>query len=114
MWYLGDRKLPGGIVYEGGSDWACFNKDLVSYIVNGNDELIVGLKTLYSYTAMNSESFFHTLLRNSKFCSSYVNNGFHLVNWKNKGGCGCLHQDAGDFCGCSPKGKLVSLLRLLI
>ena len=116
MWKLGPRKLPNGIMFEGGSDWMCFTKDFVSYVANGNDELLNGLKTVHSYTANPTEAFFHTVLRNSKFCSSYVNKELHLANWKLDHGCQqkCAHKKHGDFCGCSPNGKIHSISKFVI
>jgi protein xylosyltransferase len=115
MWNLGHKRLPNGIMFEGGSDWMVFTKDFVSYVTNGKDELLNGLKTVFSYTAHPNEAFFHTVLRNSKFCSSYVNKESHLVNWKLDHGCRIdqCHKKYGDFCGCSPNGKLYSLSKLV-
>ena len=105
MWRLGGRKLPQGIQIDGGSDWVCLNKEFVSYVVNGDDELIKGLRKIFTYTLLPAESFFHTTLRNSKFCSTYVNNNLHLTNWKRNIGCKCQHKNVVDWCGCSPNGK---------
>ena len=51
------------------------------------DELVTGLKTVFSYTLLPAESFFHTVLRNSAHCHSYIDNNLHLTNWKRKQGC---------------------------
>ena len=104
MWKLGPRRLPHGITFYTGSDWICLNKEFVSYVVNENDELLNGLRKIYAHTILPAESFFHTALRNSKFCSLYVNNDLHLTNWKRHLGCKCQHKTAVDMCGCSPNG----------
>ena len=43
MWRLGPRKLPSGIEFMSGSSWVFLNKEFVSYVVGGNDELLNGL-----------------------------------------------------------------------
>ena len=87
IWRLGPRKLPSGIDIRGGSNWVVLNKEFVSYIVNGNDTFINGLRTLYNYTLVPAESFFHTALRNSKFCQSLHKNNLRVENWKKHLGC---------------------------
>ena len=51
------------------------------------DELVTGLRTVFSLTLLPAESFFHTVLRNSEHCHSYLDNNLHLTNWKRKQGC---------------------------
>ena len=60
-----------------------------SYVVNGDDELLRGLRVLFNYSLLPAESFFHTTLKNSEFCSSYVNNNLRMTNWKRHLGCKC-------------------------
>lgn len=48
------------------------------------------------------QSFFHTALRNSEFCGSYVDNNLHVTNWKRRLGCKCQYKHVVDWCGCSP------------
>lgn len=48
------------------------------------------------------QSFFHTVLRNSHFCDTYVDNNLHLTNWKRHLGCKCQYRHIVDWCGCSP------------
>ena len=52
-----------------------------------SDELVAGLRTVFSLTLLPAESFFHTVLRNSEHCHSYLDNNLHLTNWKRKQGC---------------------------
>ena len=92
MYRLGPRNLPQGIQIDGGSDWICLYKDFVQYVVNGEDELINGLKNVFKYSLLPAESFFHVLLKNSEFCSTVINNNLHLTNWKRKQGCKCQHK----------------------
>ena len=105
MWRLGSRRLPDGVQLDGGSDWICLNKDFVTYVVKSDDELMRGLRTVFAHTLLPAESFFHTTLRNSRYCSTYVNNNLHLTNWKRNLGCKCQHKAVVDWCGCSPNGK---------
>ena len=48
------------------------------------------------------QSFFHTVLQNSKFCTQMINNNLHLTNWNRKRGCKCQYKAIVDWCGCSP------------
>lgn len=103
MWRQGDRQLPWGIQIDGGSDWIALSRPFVNYIANKTpDKLISGLITVFQYTLLPAESFFHTALRNSKFCDTYVDNNLHVTNWKRKLGCKCQYKHVVDWCGCSP------------
>lgn len=103
MWRQGDRQLPWGIQIDGGSDWVALSRPFVSYVAsNKPDKLVEGLLTVFRYTLLPAESFFHTVLRNSKFCNSYVDNNLHVTNWKRKLGCKCQYKHVVDWCGCSP------------
>lgn len=103
MWRQGDRKLPWGIQIDGGSDWIALSRPFVSYVASKEpDELITGLITVFKHTLLPAESFFHTVLRNSKFCNTYVDNNLHVTNWKRKLGCKCQYKHVVDWCGCSP------------
>ncbi|XP_043503808.1 xylosyltransferase oxt [Polistes fuscatus] len=103
MWRVGDRKLPNGIQIDGGSDWVALSREFVEYISNPNpDSLVANLLKVFQYTLLPAESFFHTVLRNSRFCDSYVDNNLHVTNWKRKLGCKCQYKAVVDWCGCSP------------
>uniref|UniRef100_A0A182Y7V1 protein xylosyltransferase n=1 Tax=Anopheles stephensi TaxID=30069 RepID=A0A182Y7V1_ANOST len=106
MWRIGDRTLPAGITIDGGSDWVCLSRDFARYVTgDGNgqqDELIRGLLRVFQYTILPAESFFHTGLRNSRFCHTYTNNNLHMTNWKRQLGCKCQYRHIVDWCGCSP------------
>ncbi|XP_042203062.1 xylosyltransferase oxt-like [Homarus americanus] len=102
MWRIGERRLPLGIRVDGGSDWLCLNRHFVEYVINSQDQLVGGLKKIYSYTLLPAESFFHTVLRNSRFCQSFTDNNLHVTNWKRKLGCKCQYKHIVDWCGCSP------------
>lgn len=60
------------------------------------------LLKVFKYTLLPAESFFHTVLRNSKFCNTYIDNNLHVTNWKRKLGCKCQYKAVVDWCGCSP------------
>lgn len=103
MWRIGDRQLPWGIQVDGGSDWVALSRDFVEYVSrNDTDDLVNGLLILFKHTLLPAESFFHTVLRNSRFCNTYVDNNLHVTNWKRKLGCKCQYKHVVDWCGCSP------------
>ncbi|KPJ07173.1 Xylosyltransferase oxt [Papilio machaon] len=102
MWRVGERKLPQGIIIDGGSDWIALSPEFVSYVVGKQDELLSGLDVIFQHTLLPAESFFHTVLRNSIFCTTYVDNNLHVTNWKRKLGCKCQYKHVVDWCGCSP------------
>lgn len=103
MWRTGDRVLPHGIQIDGGSDWVALSRAFVAYIVKDQkDDLIEGLLKVFNHTLLPAETFFHTALRNSRFCNTYVDNNLHVTNWKRKLGCKCQYRHVVDWCGCSP------------
>ncbi|XP_075224237.1 xylosyltransferase oxt isoform X2 [Lycorma delicatula] len=103
MWRAGDRVLPWGIAMDGGSDWVALSRPFVTFLANWrNDSLLSGLVTVFKYTLLPAESFFHTALRNSKFCKTYTDNNLHVTNWKRRLGCKCQYKHIVDWCGCSP------------
>jgi protein xylosyltransferase len=93
MWRIGDRGLPSGIQIDGGSDWVCLSRKFVSFVtVEEKDELIRGLLRIFQHTLLPAESFFHTAIRNSLFCDTYIDNNLHITNWKRKMGCKCQYK----------------------
>ncbi|XP_014272406.1 xylosyltransferase oxt isoform X2 [Halyomorpha halys] len=103
MWRIGDRNLPSGIVIDGGSDWFALSRPFVEYLVTyDKDPLLQGLVTFFKYTLLPAESFFHTALRNSPFCRTYIDNNLHVTNWRRHLGCKCQYKHIVDWCGCSP------------
>lgn len=48
------------------------------------------------------QSFFHTVLENSPYCESMVDNNLRITNWNRKLGCKCQYKHIVDWCGCSP------------
>lgn len=102
MWRIGDRELPHGIQIDGGSDWVGLSRTFVRYITSEPDELLTGLLRIFDHTLLPAESFFHTVLRNSQFCQTYVDNNLHVTNWKRRLGCKCQYKHVVDWCGCSP------------
>ncbi|KAG8228198.1 hypothetical protein J437_LFUL004323 [Ladona fulva] len=110
MWRAGERQLPQGIAVDGGSDWVALARPFVAYVASGGDDpesplsdtLVRGLKSLFRHTLLPAESFFHTVLRNSRYCHSYVDNNLHVTNWRRRLGCRCQYRHVVDWCGCSP------------
>ncbi|KAH8278229.1 hypothetical protein KR044_002927 [Drosophila immigrans] len=104
MWRIGDRKLPAGIQVDGGSDWVALSRPFVRYVTQPSkeDTLLQELLRIFRHTLLPAESFFHTVLRNTQHCQSYVDNNLHVTNWKRKQGCKCQYKHVVDWCGCSP------------
>lgn len=103
MWRIGDRDLPHDIQIDGGSDWVGLSRPFIEYVVaDQKDSLIDGLLQIFNYTLLPAETFFHTALRNSHFCHTYIDNNLHVTNWKRKLGCKCQYKHVVDWCGCSP------------
>eukprot|EP00794_Sanderia_malayensis_P009135 gene9135-10108_t len=102
LWRIGGRNIPEAIDVDGGSDWIALNRDFCYYVVNSQDNLVLGLKHMFQYALLPAESFFHTVLRNSPHCKSFVKSNLRLTNWKRKLGCRCQHKHIVDWCGCSP------------
>lgn len=93
MWRIGDRDLPIGIQIDGGSDWICLSRMFVSFVTaEQKDTLIEGLLKIFAHTLLPAESFFHTAIRNSIFCDTYIDNNLHITNWKRKMGCKCQYK----------------------
>ena len=55
MWRLGPRRLPTGIVFDGGSDWVGLHRKFCEYVTNSEDELLTGLKTFFKYSLLPAE-----------------------------------------------------------
>lgn len=92
-----------GIQIDGGSDWVALSRKFVEYVAGPNpDALVTDLFRVFKYTLLPAESFFHTVLRNSRFCNTYIDNNLHVTNWKRKLGCKCQYKAVVDWCGCSP------------
>ncbi|GAB6027222.1 hypothetical protein CHUAL_001512 [Chamberlinius hualienensis] len=102
MWRIGSRELPRGIRVDGGSDWVVLNREFCKYVTHSNNELVTGLKEVYKYTLLGAESFFHTVLRNSEMCNTFMDNNLHITNWQREIGCRCQYKHVVDWCGCSP------------
>ncbi|XP_056405521.1 xylosyltransferase 2 isoform X2 [Hyla sarda] len=102
MWRLGERQIPEGIVLDGGSDWFALTHTFVKYVTYTQDVLVSELRRFYMYTLLPAESFFHTVLENSKDCNTLVDNNLRVTNWNRKLGCRCQYKHIVDWCGCSP------------
>ncbi|GAB1609398.1 xylosyltransferase 2-like [Argonauta hians] len=114
LWRVGPRNIPEGIRVDGGSDWIGIHRNFCDYIINSKDDLVSGLKRVYEYTLLPAESFFHTVLQNSRFCGMFVDNNLRITNWRRKLGCKCQYKHIVDWCGCSPNVfKSADLHRLM-
>ena len=62
MWRVGDRKLPEGIVVDGGSDWLALSRPFVEYLASGGTEsLVQGLTTVFKYSLLPAEVSFSNM-----------------------------------------------------
>lgn len=55
MWRLGERRIPEGIVVDGGSDWFSLTRSFVEYVVYAEDQLVSQLRQFYTYTLLPAE-----------------------------------------------------------
>ncbi len=78
------------------------DKNIEAYLLKFKTLLKTELLKYSCYLHITFQSFFHTLLQNSKFCTQMVNNNLHLTNWNRKRGCKCQYKAIVDWCGCSP------------
>ena len=54
LWRLGPRELPGGVRFDGGSDWVGLHRKFCQYVVT-SDSLLDGLEEFYKYTLLPVE-----------------------------------------------------------
>jgi hypothetical protein len=74
------RAIPGNLKPYGGSMWFCLHKNQVNYIldyVNRNPEII----NFFKNTLCSDEIFFQTLLMNSKYKNSVINDNLRFIDW---------------------------------
>ncbi|XP_067937140.1 xylosyltransferase oxt-like [Watersipora subatra] len=102
LWRMGNRSVPTGIRIDGGSDWICLSRNFIQYLTVSQDELIQGLRQYFTYALLPAESYFHTVLQNSEYCETFIDNNLHKTNWNRKRGCLCQYRHIVDWCGCSP------------
>ena len=55
MWRLAERHVPRDIIWSGGSDWICLNKQFCDYIITSEDDLVRGLKHYHEYSLLPAE-----------------------------------------------------------
>ena len=92
------------------------SRNFVQYLTNEReqDDLVRGLLRFFKFSLLPAEAFFHSVLLNSKFCNTFVDNNLRMINWKRKLGCKCQHKKIVDWCGCSPNVlKIGDLNRML-
>lgn len=64
MWRVGNKKLPTGIVIDGGSDWIALSRQFINYVVTAqNDGLLDGLRVIFKHTLLPAEVGDLTLFR---------------------------------------------------
>uniref|UniRef100_A0A182LT57 protein xylosyltransferase n=1 Tax=Anopheles culicifacies TaxID=139723 RepID=A0A182LT57_9DIPT len=100
MWCIGNRKVPDGIITNGGSDWFCLSRDFIRYALDERHDQVADLMHLMEHTSFCTESFFQQLLQNSAFCRTHYNSGLRIVSWTK--GHGCTKGREIEWTGCSP------------
>lgn len=77
------RKIPNQFpCLYGGSNWMSLSKECWRYIISQNSRSRKFLRSL-RFTFGSDEVYFHTVVMNSHFSSSVVNNNLRLIKWKN-------------------------------
>ena len=53
---MGNRTLPEGVTYDGGSDWVVLHRGFCEYVASdAPDELVAGLLVLFNFTLLPAE-----------------------------------------------------------
>jgi hypothetical protein len=97
------RKVPGGLTPYGGEAWWCSSRPLaehVSRFVSDNPAFV----RFFEHALHPSELFFQTIVMNSPFAESIVNDHFRYIDWSSDPGPAILR--VSDF------GKLTQSNRL--
>lgn len=101
--------MPNGIRLDGGSDWFAIQREFAQFIVDRDQQdeeerrFLLKLDNWFGTTLLPVETFFHTVLHNTRFCESYVAHNLRSVKWERARGCQCQHSGDVDWCGCSPQ-----------
>jgi hypothetical protein len=75
------RKIPTSIDFYGGKTWWSITKDCAEYIVNVNAKKNQ-YKDFFKYSLIPDESYFQTVIMNSKFKDSVVNDYVREIIWE--------------------------------
>ena len=59
MWRVDNRKLPGDIVIDGGSDWIAIHRNYSRYLVTDRSSYLTGLKRYYEFSLLPAEVLAH-------------------------------------------------------
>jgi protein xylosyltransferase len=55
MWRVDNRKLPGDITVDGGSDWIAIHRNYSRYLVTDRSRFLTGLKRYYEFSLLPAE-----------------------------------------------------------
>ena len=55
MWRVDNRRLPGDITVDGGSDWIAIHRNYSRYLVTDRSEFLTGLKRYYEFSLLPAE-----------------------------------------------------------
>ena len=59
MWRVDNRRLPGDITIDGGSDWIAIHRNYSRYLVTGRSNFLTGLKRYYEFSLLPAEVHVH-------------------------------------------------------
>ena len=62
MWRVDNRKLPGDITVDGGSDWIAIHRNYSRYLVTDRSRFLTGLKRYYEFSLLPAEVHVHCTL----------------------------------------------------
>ena len=55
MWRVDNRKLPGDITVDGGSDWIAIHRNYSRYLVTDQSDFLTGIKRYYEFSLLPAE-----------------------------------------------------------
>ena len=55
MWRVDNRKLPGDITVDGGSDWIVIHRNYSHYLVTDQSRFLTGLRRYYEFSLLPAE-----------------------------------------------------------
>ena len=80
---LPKRKLPKGLIAVGRSQWFTITLEHVKYVIDYLEKH-PAVSSFFKYTWGSDEIVFHTILYNSPFKDSMVNNNLRYIDWSDK------------------------------
>lgn len=76
-----DRKVPGGLQPYGGEAYWCLTRSVANHVVTFARENPSFVR-FFRHVLIPDETFFHTIVMNSRFRDQVVNDTLHYVDWE--------------------------------